>query len=294
MKLTFNDVSKQYKDKKVVDHFSAELTEGVHGLLAPNGAGKTTLIRMIANVLQPTSGEILLNDVEINTLGDGYREQLGYLPQHFGYYKHFTGLKFLLYMASLKGLQPKLAKERAEELIELVNLKQYANNKVGTYSGGMKQRLGIAQALLNDPKLLIVDEPTAGLDPKERISFRNIISELSSDRIVILSTHIVSDIEFIAKEIILMQEGRLLHQGEPAKLLEKMQGLVWSAVVGEEHIRELKHYYKVGNILRTSQGFEVRVIAKQQPVPQAKLETPRLEDLYLHYFHGEERAQWDY
>lgn len=212
MELIVRDLTKQYKDKRAVDGVSLRLTEGINGLLGANGAGKTTLMRMLCGILKPTAGGISLDGVDVSS--EDYRAVLGYLPQDFGYYPDFTGLDFLLYLAALKGLSRPHAKRRAKELLELVSLQDVGKKKIKTYSGGMKQRLGIAQALLNRPQLLVLDEPTAGLDPKERVRFRNLIGEAGKEGIVILSTHIVSDIEHIADKVLMMKDGQLIFQGE--------------------------------------------------------------------------------
>ena len=212
MELTADRITRQYKNKIAVDRMSFTLTKGVTGLLGANGAGKTTLMRSLCGILVPDSGTVTCDGMGVET--EEYREMLGYLPQEFGYYPEFSGRDFLLYMSAVKGLQKTVALKKTGELIELVGLKDAARKKVRTYSGGMKQRLGIAQALLNDPQILIMDEPTAGLDPQERIRFRNLIADIGKDRIVLLSTHIVSDLEHIADRLMIMKEGRLLWQGE--------------------------------------------------------------------------------
>ncbi len=211
MELIIDRVSKQYKNKIAVDRVSIKLQKGVHGLLGANGAGKTTLMRMICGILKPASGTISFDGMDAG--GENYRSILGYLPQDFGYYPEFTGMDFLLYMAALKGLGKAQAKRKSNELLQLVSLQDAARKKIKTYSGGMKQRLGIAQALLNQPKVLILDEPTAGLDPKERVRFRNLIEDWGKEHIILLSTHIVSDIEHIADNILMMKDGQLIFSG---------------------------------------------------------------------------------
>lgn len=230
MELTADRITKQYKNKIAVDRMSFTLTRGVTGLLGANGAGKTTLMRILCGILIPDSGTVTCDGMDVET--EEYREMLGYLPQEFGYYPEFSGRDFLLYMSAVKGMRKKEALKKTEELIELVGLKDAGRKKVRTYSGGMTQRLGIAQALLNDPQILIMDEPTAGLDPQERIRFRNLIAAIGKDRIVLLSTHIVSDLEHIADRLMIMKEGRLLWQGE------------WNAAAGT-----LEEFYisKIGN-----------------------------------------------
>jgi len=217
VELVIDRLTKQYKNKIAVDRISLTLKEGVYGLLGANGSGKTTLMRMICGILKPTSGEVKFNGIDVSE--EKYRVSLGYLPQEFGYYPEFSAYDFLLYMASLKGLTKHQAKDKAKELFELVSLSDVAHKKIKTFSGGMKQRLGIAQALLNNPKILILDEPTAGLDPNERIRFRNLISRLGKDRIVLLSTHIVSDVEYIASTILLMKNGQIIHKGHLKEII---------------------------------------------------------------------------
>lgn len=233
MELTINQVSKQYKDKTVVDGVSLSLEQGVYGLLGANGSGKTTLMRMLCGILKPNSGSIAFDGIDVSE--EHYRAILGYLPQDFGYYPEFTATDFLLYMAALKGIEKTRAKRKADELLTLVALENAGRKKIKTFSGGMKQRLGIAQALLNDPKLLILDEPTAGLDPRERVRFRNLIADLGKDSIVLLSTHIVSDIEHIADQVLMMKDGRLVFQGKYDKRNGDLEAFYLKRLGGQDH-----------------------------------------------------------
>ncbi|WP_214481730.1 ABC transporter ATP-binding protein [Bacillus sp. SM2101] len=287
MNLTIDKVTKQFGDKLAVNNVSFELTDGVYGFLGANGAGKTTLMRMLVTLIKPTSGRILLDGKDIEVLDDEYRDVLGYLPQYIGLYKNFSAEKYLMYIAALKGIEKKVAVRKVAELLEVVNLTEHRNRKVGKFSGGMKQRVGIAQALLNDPKVLIVDEPTAGLDPEERIRFRNLLSSISKDRIVLLSTHIVSDIEFIAKEILVLKAGQLIHKEKPEELLEQIKDYVWTINVKEHEVQAFQAKYKVGNIIRQQHEVGIRVISEMKPDERAITATPNLEDLYLYYFDQE-------
>ncbi|WHY87159.1 ABC transporter ATP-binding protein [Neobacillus novalis] len=284
MNLAIEHVTKKYGNHHAIDDISCEFSNGVYGILGANGSGKTTLMRMLATVTTPTAGIIRVNGKNILSLGDDYRDMIGYLPQHIGLYKNFTADKFLHYIAALKGLSKKEAALKIEELLDLVNLMDVRKKKVGTFSGGMKQRIGIAQALLNDPKILIVDEPTAGLDPKERIRFRNLLSSISGERIVLLSTHIVSDIEFIAKEVLILKNGRLLHKRNPQELLHEIAGKVWLVTTAESEIPRYQDMFKVGNIVRSESRVELRIISDDRPSLAAILTTPNLEDLYLYFF----------
>jgi ABC-2 type transport system ATP-binding protein len=287
MELTLEKLSKRYQEKWAVRDFSVDIKPGVYGLLGPNGSGKSTLMRMLVDILLPTEGRILFDGRDISTIGEEYRDKLGYLPQNFGVYKNFTAHRFLLYLAALKGLDREKAESKIDELLEFVNLKEMKNKKIKTLSGGMKQRLGIAQALLNDPHILVLDEPTVGLDPNERIRFRNLISEISSDRIVLLSTHIVSDIEYIAKEVIVMKKGTLLQTGSPEALVKETEGKVWQAHIQESELTDIKQHYTIGNIMRQNDGLEVRIVSDEMPVSGAVQADPGLEDYYLYHF-GEE------
>ena len=247
MELSLDRLTKQYGRKIAVDCVSATLKPGVYGLLGANGAGKTTLMRMLCAVLESTSGEVLLDGKEITSMGADYRNVLGYLPQDFGYYPNYTAVEFLMYIAALKGIPKNVAKKRVTELLEVVDLSHVANKKVKTFSGGMKQRVGIAQALLNNPKILILDEPTAGLDPKERVRFRNLISAFSKDRIVILSTHIVSDVEFIAEDIIMMKDGQILHFGKTQEITTEIDGQVWECTVPTSRAEQYSETLNISN-----------------------------------------------
>lgn len=282
MELVFDRVTKQYKNKIAVDRVSLKLTKGVYGLLGANGAGKTTLMRMMCGILKPDSGEIFYDGIKVEE--EGYRDILGYLPQEFGCYPEFTAWDFLMYLASLKGISRQRAKERAGELLELTGLSAAAKKKVRTFSGGMKQRLGIAQALLNHPKVLVLDEPTAGLDPKERVRFRNLISELGTDRIVLLSTHIVSDIEYIADTVLIMREGAVIHRGSREEIIQVIDQKVWECSVDSRQAENLIERYPVLNIRQEEQGTFLRIVCEEKPAENAVNAEASLEDLYLYYF----------
>lgn len=287
MELKVTQLTKQYGLKTAVDHLDITLSNGVYGLLGANGAGKTTLMRLLCNIQTPTFGKITLDGKDISVLGERYRNLLGYLPQHFRYYPEFTAWDFLMYVATLKGLSEKQAKNKTSELLEAVDLSKEGHHKIKTFSGGMKQRLGIAQAMLNNPRILILDEPTAGLDPKERVRFRNLISAFSKDRIVILSTHIVSDVEFIAEEIIMMKAGRVLHFGKPQEITEEIEGYVWECMVPTRYAEQYSGTLNVSNLRNIENECTVlRVISESKPMENAVQVKPTLEDLYLFYFKG--------
>lgn len=289
MELKTVGLTKTFGPKTAVKDLSITLNSGVYGLLGANGAGKTTLMRLLCGLQNPTSGKILLNGKNIAALGEKYRSLLGYLPQHFGYYPDFTAEDFLLYVAALKGLPEHAAKRKARELLEEVGLSEERCRKIKTFSGGMKQRLGIAQAMLNDPRILILDEPTAGLDPKERVRFRNLISAFAKDRIVILSTHIVSDVEFIAEEIIMMKAGQIVHFGKPQEVTAEIYGCVWEYIVPSREAGLLGEKMNVSNLRNLENDRTVlRVISKRPPAENAVRVQPSLEDLYLFYFKGDE------
>lgn len=284
MKLTFDRLTKKFHNTIAVDRFSYTMSNGVYGLLGANGAGKTTLMRMICTILQPTSGEILYNGNNIHSMGAKYCDILGYLPQNFGYYPNFSAQDFMMYMASLKGIHGRVALRKVRELLEIVGLSEVSGQKIRAFSGGMKQRLGIAQAVLNNPKVLVLDEPTAGLDPKERIRFRNLISDLSRDKIVILSTHIVSDVEYIADQILMMKKGRLILSGYPAELVERAPGMAWMLTVPEQDVSFYEKNACICNLRHTESGVELRIVANEKPAPEAVSVPTNLEDLYLFYF----------
>lgn len=284
MELKISGLTKCFQDFTAVDHISCIMTTGVYGLLGVNGAGKTTLMRMLCTLIRPTGGSITWDGEDIFQMDEKYRRILGYLPQDFGFYPDFTVSDYLMYIASIKGLRPTVAKRRTQELLQQVGLEKKKNKKMKTLSGGMKRRAGIAQAMLNHPKILILDEPTAGLDPNERIRFRNLISELSEERLVLLSTHIVSDVEYIAHKILMMQEGKIKAAGTLDELLAGMEQKVWSVRVSKDQMRHYMKTYKVSNVKNTADGAKLRVIAAAKPAEDAVLENASLEDLFLDYF----------
>lgn len=285
MLLTLDRLSKQYGSKRAVDRVSARFEPGIYGLLGANGSGKTTLMRMICGVLRPTAGDIFLNEHSTHSLGASYRDLLGYLPQDFGYYPDFTALDFMLYLAALKGVERRHAKRLCLDTLDSVGLSDCARNKIKTFSGGMKQRLGIAQAIINDPKILVLDEPTAGLDPQERVRFRNLISNLSQNRIVLLSTHIVSDVAYIAGKILVMKQGSFILEGAPTELEKEIEGKVWEMEVAPNTVDALSSRFCVANICHNNtQTALVRIVSETRPHASAAAVHPTLEDLYLYLF----------
>lgn len=289
MELSLDRLTKHYKSKIAVDCISATMTPGVYGLLGANGAGKTTLIRMLCGILEPTSGDVLYNGHSIFEMGDAYRNLLGYLPQEFGYYPNYTAQEFLLYISALKGIPSRTAKKRTFALLETVGLENVATKKIKTFSGGMKQRLGIAQALLNNPKILVLDEPTAGLDPKERVRLRNILSDFASDKIVLLSTHIVSDIEAIADEVFLMKKGTFILNGSIEEIVSYAKGKVWELTVPEHDLKKWELRYTVANLHHSDRGFvTLSIVSDERPSLEAIPCMATLEDLYLSFFSTED------
>lgn len=292
MELKISELTKTFQDVRAVDHVSYEMKNGVYGLLGVNGAGKTTLMRMLCTLMKPTSGQITWDGQDIFAMDGDYRKLLGYLPQDFGFYPDFTVWDYLMYIASIKGLRPAAAKQRAQQLLKQVGLSKAKNKKMKKLSGGMKRRAGIAQAMLNDPKILILDEPTAGLDPNERVRFRNLISSLAKDRLVLLSTHIVSDVEYIAGEILLMEGGRLRTAGTAEQLIASMPERVWSMTVQKGEADAYMRKYKVSNVRLMHDGVELRLLSGERPADAAREEQATLEDLFLHYF-GERSGEDD-
>lgn len=276
------NVQKKYKEKTAVQDISVRLQHGIYGLLGENGAGKTTLMRMICGILEPTQGSILCDGMRVQEMGGAFRSLLGYLPQDFGYYEDFSAYRFLHYMAALKAIPEDYAKSRIEELLETVDLSAVKNKKLKTFSGGMIRRIGIAQALLNNPEILILDEPTSGLDPKERVRFRNIISSLGKNRIIILSTHIVSDVEYIADRIMIMKNGKMIRSGTEEELAKEVKNCVWKCLVPEKEAAALNEQYIVSNLKNQGENVELRIVSKNKPVPDAESLEVSLEDIYLY------------
>lgn len=292
MKLEFDNLTKKFGDFTAVDHINLTMGSGVYGLLGVNGAGKTTLMRMLCTLLKPTSGRILYDGKDVFKMREEYRNILGYLPQDFGFYPEFSVKEYLLYIAAIKGIRSSVAKMRVRELISQVGLTKATNQKMKKLSGGMKRRVGIAQAMLNDPGILILDEPTAGLDPNERIRFRNLISELSRERMVLLSTHIVSDIEYIANEIWLMRSGTITYRGTADEIINSMAEAVWECPVKKEMAADLMRKYKISNMKTEPQWVILRIISQERPLPNARRVEASLEDVFLGYF-GEKGGEED-
>jgi ABC-2 type transport system ATP-binding protein len=287
MNLAIENVSKRYAAGVWgLRDFSLSLSPGVTGLLGPNGAGKTTLMKILATISRPTGGKVVWDGTDIGRTPDTLRRVLGYLPQDFGVYPNLNPVEFLAYIAAAKGLDGKATRRRIDELLVLVNLDGVRDQRLGGFSGGMRQRIGISQALLNDPKLLIVDEPTAGLDPEERVRFRNLLSDLSGERVVILSTHIVPDVEAVATDIAIIARGRLVVHAAPEALLSAVRGKAWELVMPSSELVALRSRFIVSGTVRQSNGVLCRVIADDSPAPGAREVDPTLEDAYLHLVSG--------
>lgn len=287
MELSLKNIKKEYGNKLVLDYVSISLKPGLYGLLGSNGSGKTTLFRIICGLMKPTQGAVFFNGKNIVDQAENFRDILGFLPQDFRYYRDFTARNFLLYIASLKGLSRKNASTTSDELLELVGLSAIKNKKIRKLSGGMKQRLGIAQALLNDPQVLVLDEPTVGLDPKERVKFRKLLSSLSKEKIILLSTHIVSDVESIADEILILKNARLRDRGTVNQLVSEISDKVWECEVTECEANKLEETFLVSNRRQDGQHIVMRIVSEQAPISKASLVSPTLEDLYLYYFREE-------
>lgn len=287
MELTLQNITKKYERVLVLNDISLTLKPGIYGLLGANGAGKTTLFKIICRLMEPTHGSIKFNGKNVNQQAEAYRTNLGFLPQDFSYYPDFTGMRFMLYIAALKGLNNTVAKKRSLELLKQVGLEEMKDIKIRKYSGGMKQRLGIAQAMLNNPQILILDEPTVGLDPKERVKFRKLISSFANNKIVILSTHIVADVEYIADEIIVLKKGMILNKGTTDILLKEIQNHVWEFFVNMDQINLFEDKFIVSNRKYTENGAVLRIVSTNQPALNAKKVELSLEDLYLYYFREE-------
>ena len=284
MKLSFEHISKLYGNTAALQQIDLTLEPGVYGLLGPNGAGKTTLMRIMTDLLAPSTGRVLLDGQDIAVMGAAFRKKLGYLPQDFGVYPNFTAEQFLLYIARLKGLSKFEAKRQTDDLLHMVGLEDKKQKKLKGFSGGQRQRVGIAQALLGDPEILVLDEPTAGLDPEERIRFRGIISDLSQQKLVLLSTHIVSDLEAVANEIILLRKGVVLELEKPSVLLERLNGQVWIVTVPAAEEAAFTKQYACSNVLHTDGKSVLRLLSESAPRPDAVPTAPNMEDLYLYYF----------
>ncbi len=284
MRLVFENVSKLYGDTIALEHINLTLEHGVYGLLGPNGAGKTTLMRIMTDLLVPSTGRVLLDGQDIAVMGSAFRKKLGYLPQDFGVYPHYTAEQFLIYIAKLKGLSKFEAKQQTDELLRMVGLESKSRKKLKGFSGGERQRVGVAQALLGDPEILVLDEPTAGLDPEERIRFRGIISELSQQKTVLLSTHIVSDLEAIAHKAILLKKGSVIDVKEPFELLEQLNGQVWIVTVPTEEETTITEEYACSNVMHTDGNSVIRLLSKSKPHSDAIPTASNMEDMYVYYY----------
>lgn len=286
MQLEFVNVSKAYGKNRALAGFSAVLEPGVHALLGPNGAGKSTLMNILTDNLKADEGQILLDGADIRKMGARFREKLGFMPQYPGMYGSFTAERFLWYIAALKGIPKETAGREIVELLEAVELSDAAGKRISSFSGGMKQRLALAQAVLGRPSVLVLDEPTAGLDPRQRIAVRNYISKIAFNRIVLIATHVVSDVEYIARDVILLKKGVIADQASPAALVSRIEGRVWRVTARPEEVASLQAEYTVTGIQKEDRGVSLRILAKSPPAPGAAPAAPSLEDYYLSVFGG--------
>ena len=282
--LTINNLSKSYGSNLALNQFTYSFDHGIYALLGPNGSGKSTLMNIVTQNLKSDNGDILLNDTPIGKLGASYREKLGFMPQYPGMYPSFSALDFLRYLAVLKGLNKKKADEQIDELLHAVELYDVRTHRIGSFSGGMKQRLALAQSLLGDPEIVILDEPTAGLDPKQRIAIRNYIASVALNKTVIIATHVVSDVEFIAREAIMLKKGVISDSGSPYELTQKIEGQVWQTVVAAEEVQAMQEKFRVVNIQNGEQGVILRILSDVKPTEDSVTVVPSLEDYYLHVF----------
>ena len=283
--LTLHEITKRYGEMYALKDFNAEFTEGLYGILGPNGAGKTTLSNIIVGLISQSSGSLAYNGIGLSKILPDYLEKIGYLPQQPGYYRNYTAEEFLHYIAVIKGISKREITSRIDEVLSTVNLQDVRKKKLRTYSGGMIRRLGIAQAIINNPEILILDEPTAGLDPIERIRFRNLITQLAENRIVLLATHIVTDVEAISKEVILLNKGVKVAQASALELMGKIEGCIWETqAAGESDINSLSQKYDIGNITKRDDHYLLRIVSEEKPTESSIPQSPTLEDVYLKYF----------
>ena len=288
--LKLENISKEYKGFKALTNIDLRFEKGIYGLLAPNGAGKTTLIKMLVTLITPTTGTIYYEGQPITTLGEKYREQIGYLPQQFGYYKHYSPTQYLRYLAALKGMDKRIVEKRIDEVLEQVKLFDVKNKKMRKFSGGMIQRVGIAQALLADPKILILDEPTAGLDPKERARFRHLLSELARDKMILLSTHVVSDIESIANEIVMIKDKELLYKADPATICNTLDGKIFETVMTFQDFNHFRKQYLTLSEKQENGQMVVKFYTEQEPESNWEQVAPQLEDVFLVTYADEQKG----